>query len=309
MTCDLRTLTFGVEIELTGIARQHAAQVVQTVVGGTVTYTGGSYDTWTCVAPDGRKWNASRDSSIVVTGEGSAEVVTPILTYADMDTLQQVVRALRAAGAKAHPSCGIHIHVGADQLKREPASLARLLKWWHKQEEIVLAMARTQAGRRDTFCRPMSEAVYARVDKWDGSLAGLAKVWYGTSNPSTSYHYDSSRYHALNLHSVWFRGTVEFRLFECTTHAGQVKAYVQLCLAIVAQAINASRARGARRLFVEARGKWDARIILRNLGMMGAEFASARKHLMDHLQGTSQCLPGGGWDQRNRQGRGAAEVA
>ena len=53
-------------------------------------------------------------------------------------------------------------------------------------------------------------------------------------------HYDDSRYHCLNLHSVFQKGTVEFRLFNGTVHAGKIKAYIQLCLAIGAQALNQS---------------------------------------------------------------------
>ncbi|WP_426742735.1 amidoligase family protein [Gemmiger formicilis] len=35
-------------------------------------------------------------------------------------------------------------------------------------------------------------------------------------------------YHALNLHSVFYHGTVEWRLFNSTLHAGEVKANIIL---------------------------------------------------------------------------------
>ena len=50
----------------------------------------------------------------------------------------------------------------------------------------------------------------------------------------------------LNLHSVFSKGTIEFRLFNSTLHAGEVKSYIQLCLAISHQALvqrGASRAK------------------------------------------------------------------
>ena len=37
---------------------------------------------------------------------------------------------------------------------------------------------------------------------------------------------------------MFYRGTVEFRCFNSTLHAGKAAAYVNLCLAIFAQAIN-----------------------------------------------------------------------
>ena len=40
------------------------------------------------------------------------------------------------------------------------------------------------------------------------------------------------RYYALNLHSVFYRGTLEWRCFESTLHAGRVRANITLALAI-----------------------------------------------------------------------------
>jgi hypothetical protein len=59
-------------------------------------------------------------------------------------------------------------------------------------------------------------------------LDSLCDIWYGEPN---------SRYHALNLHATFSKGTVEFRLFNGILHAGEVKAYVHLALAISAQTI------------------------------------------------------------------------
>ena len=46
-----------------------------------------------------------------------------------------------------------------------------------------------------------------------------------------------TRYYALNLHSVFYHGTLEWRCFESTLHAGKVRANITLALAISAQAI------------------------------------------------------------------------
>ncbi len=45
------------------------------------------------------------------------------MTYADLETLQEVVRAVRKAGAKVDASCGIHIHV--DAARFDAAGLVR----------------------------------------------------------------------------------------------------------------------------------------------------------------------------------------
>ena len=82
-----KELTFGTELEYTNISRERAVKAIHSVVGGTIRYTGGGYDEWTVVAPDGRHWKAVSDGSLG-SRSTSAEVVTPILKWDDMDTLQ-----------------------------------------------------------------------------------------------------------------------------------------------------------------------------------------------------------------------------
>ena len=73
----------------------------------------------------------------------------------------------------------------------------------------------------------------------------LERLWYNGPT-GRYYHYDHTRYHGLNLHSVFSKGTIEFRLFTSTLHAGKVKSYIQLCLAISHQALVQKRASHAR---------------------------------------------------------------
>ena len=112
----MQAFTFGVEIETIHLSRERLAQVVAQATGGTTRYVGDSqgYDKWIVTLPDGRVWTCMSDASITGGRHGSnGEVVTPICTYADMDMIQNVCRALYKAGARTDLSCGIHVHVGA----------------------------------------------------------------------------------------------------------------------------------------------------------------------------------------------------
>ena len=115
---EMKKQTIGVEIEMAGITRRRAAEIVAQHFGTTAHYYGGGYREWHIRDQQGRKWKIMYDSSIDnYTGGGEeVELVTPILTYDDIETLQDIVRKLRKAGAKSYASikCGIHIHVGAD---------------------------------------------------------------------------------------------------------------------------------------------------------------------------------------------------
>ena len=74
----------------------------------------------------------------------------------------------------------------------------------------------------------------------------MEQVWYSSANGGyrgtiDHSHYNDTRYHGINLHAFFTKGTVEFRLFNGTTHAGKIKAYVQFCLAMSAWAINCEK--------------------------------------------------------------------
>lgn len=111
----------------------------------------------------------------------------------------------------------------------------------------------------------------------------LNKAWFGYENPNPA-HYDSARYRAINLNNVWRMGTVEFRLFNGTTHAGEVKTNILLCLALAAKAKSAKCASTKnQRPYDEASSRYDARVFLLRLGMIGEEFKNTRMHLLKRL--------------------------
>lgn len=133
----MKTQHFGIEIEMTGITRSKAASLMATFFGtGRKYHEGGAYDTYIAEDGQGRKWKAMNDSSLFpekkvggrtveATTNYRTEVVSPILSYDDIPSLQELVRTLRRAGAFANSSCGIHIHVGAERFT--PKTLRNLV--------------------------------------------------------------------------------------------------------------------------------------------------------------------------------------
>ena len=280
-----KELSFGTELEYTNISREKAAKAIHSVVGGSISFSGGSYNEWTVIAPDGRHWKAISDASLDG-GSTSAEVVTPILKWEDMDTLQAVVRALRAAGAKT-PSCtSQHVHVGVgDFTPRQIANIARI---WYKQEELLLKAVGTLESRIARYTKRTDRSFIDRLEKSKPTTKeALNKAWYGYANPNP-WHYDESRYRTLNLNNLHTTHTVEFRLFNGTTHAGEVKAHIVLCLAIAAKGFIASCASTKnQRPYCEESAKYDMRVFLLRLGLIGREFKNVRDHLLKHLPGSA----------------------
>lgn len=98
-------------------------------------------------------------------------------------------------------------------------------------------------------------------------------------------HYNDTRYHGLNLHAVDTKGTVEFRVFNSTLHAGKVKAYIQFCMAVVSQALAQKSASPTKTTTTNP--KYTFRTWLLRLGLIGEEYATCRKWMLEKLEGDS----------------------
>lgn len=281
----LRDLRYGVEIETIGQTRQAVAVAIQSVVGGNVRYVGGTYDAWEVQAADFRTWKVMTDSSLSAERSRQAEVVSPILRYDDLKAFQEIVRTIRRAGAKVDASCGIHVHVDASAF--DGRTLGNLAKLVYKQEPLILKALGVAERRLASYTKPIDPELIAKIERHrPRSKDDLSRLWYGYDCPAPR-HYDSTRYHGLNLHNVWYRGTVEFRWFEATLHAGKVKAYVQFALALAAKALASRGASSQRRTLNPESARYDFRCFLLRLGFIGEEFATARQHLLAPLGGDS----------------------
>ncbi len=284
----MRTQRFGVEIEMTGITRAAAAQVIAGYFNTSATHLGGGYDAYAVRDNEDRLWKLVSDSSIRLESRRGAsrdshyavELVTPICKYDDIETIQDIVRILRNAGAKVNSSCGIHIHV--DAAPHTVRSLKNIVNIMAAKEELIYKALQVDVSR-EYYCKKIDTRFLDELnDKRLCSMDELEQIWYN-GRSGRHHHYDDSRYHGLNLHSVFSKGTIEFRLFNSTLHAGKIKSFIQLCLAISHQALiqrSASRSRTQT-----SNDKYTFRTWLLRLGLIGDEFKTARYHLLKNLEG------------------------
>jgi hypothetical protein len=282
---DLREQTFGVEIETVGMKREQACKLVAALFGSDAYFEGGGYDVWSCKDRKGRKWKFVYDGSLT-NPQGACEIVTPILTYDDLDDLQLVTRLVRTAGAKADSSCGVHVHVGAD--KHNPRSLLNLTKMMIGKEDTIYKGLKVSAERASWFTRKVDSRLAERIERGakPRTMDEWKHLWYesqGFSVSAASRHYQDTRYHGLNLHTTFNRGaTVEFRMFNGTLHAGRIKAYVQFCLALSAKAINSRTVSMQKVNSVDEKHMYGCWLL--RLGLEGDEFATCREHVMAGLE-------------------------
>lgn len=288
----LKDFRFGIEIETVGLGVPRVAAAIAAYFGVSDVYEGTYYQVRTIKMTDGRKWKVETDGSLSHNG---AEVVSPILTYGDIDMMQDIVRAIRAAGARVDSSCGIHIHVDGAAFLAAPKKLANLCKLVNQQDELMRAAFGTLASRL-TWCRPIdSEFIDLLAKKENQTIPAMRRNWYLCAGVSqNSQRYNQSRYRGVNLHALFATiGTIEFRYFNGTLHAGKIKAYLQFVLALAARAYNARSARAAKRKD-NSNVKYAFRTFMLRLGLIGPEYKTCRLHLMKDLPGTQNGLAGGG---------------
>ena len=170
---NMKAQTFGVEVEGNNITRQKAAKVAADFFGtGRYEYTASrnGYMTWSAWDAQGREWKFQRDVSISGPDDEKCELVTPILTYADMETFQELLRTLRHAGMKSSPSrgCGVHIHIGLkglDGRDHNAKTLRNLVNIMAAHETQIGRAIKIDQGRTGHYCKVVSPDFLARVNR------------------------------------------------------------------------------------------------------------------------------------------------
>ena len=295
----------GVEVEMNHITREDAARLAADFFGtGHYEYTGNTdgYKTWSAWDDQGRKWKFVSDCSISGPASQQCELVTPILEYDDIPVLQELLRRLRKAGAVSNPNngCGVHIHIsrkGGFEVK----DVKNLVNMMAAHEQQIGRAIWIDQRRTRVYCKVVSPKFLEMMKKKNPkTMSDLEHVWYegNDANFGTFHHYNDSRYHMLNLHSFFNgHGTIEFRMFQFSNphtgadgtykrgglHAGKMKAYIQLCIAMC------ERAHDARCISSKAQqtdnDKYAFKWFMMRLGMVGDEFKTARKLLLQNMEG------------------------
>ena len=295
---EMKQQTIGVEVEMNGITRDKAARLAAAYFGtGRYESTAGrnGYSTWSAWDGDGREWKFQKDVSIAGCDSEKCELVTPILHYSDMETLQELVRQLRHAGAKSDATrgCGVHIHIGANG--HTPQTMRNLANIMASHESLIADALDLDRGRMHRYCRTVDPRFLEQVNKKKPkTMAALADIWYTSNgaNYGRDHHYNDSRYHMLNYHATFTKGTIEFRLFQFDApadgklnglHAGQLKSYIQLCLALSQMAKTVKTA--SPKPQQNENPKYAMRTWLLRLGFIGEEFKTARETLTKKLAG------------------------
>ncbi|GHU80780.1 hypothetical protein AGMMS49992_33880 [Clostridia bacterium] len=198
--------------------------------------------------------------------------------------MQKIVRALRKAGGESPRGAGIHIHL--DGAEHDVRSIRNFINIIASKNDLLYDALEVQQERM-YYCKKLDAELVARMNlRKPKTLEQIADVWYAGYEGSRNSHYNQSRYHLLNLHS-FFTGnhTVELRAFNGTLHAGKIRAYLILALALNHQALTQRSA--SPRKVQQQNAKFAMRTYLNRIGLIGDEFANCREHLTKALTGSA----------------------
>ena len=175
-----------------------------------------------------------------------------------------------------------------DGANHTPESLSRLLNFAIGRQDLFYEALQI-GDRANRWCHKISPELFKAMKQTGRQSRDAAEhIWYSPRNDGyeggiSHSHYNTTRYHGINLHAFFTKGTVEFRLFNGTTHAGKIKAYIQFCLAMSAWAINCDHDdlhfKRITNYTQEQKAALMKRVLINRLGMRGPEFKTARLHL------------------------------
>lgn len=265
-------MRFGIEIEFGGSIQAVINELVS--AGLAASASEHSYE-----GHSDRGWVVKRDGSVSRGGE----LVSPPLDFASAADREQVNRAIEClvrAGARRNEQAGIHVHIEsagftATQLNALARTFIRFEDTLYRFATSGWATGPNRGLRRGarSYARPFNADMKQALARANTNEQ-LMRAYYGAQemrygNPSR-FHGASQRYYGLNLHSHWYRGTVEFRIFNSSTSARRVQTFIAICHALMVDA-SSGRKRSINRahnLGDMAAGRLDAdRAIFQFLAM------------------------------------------
>ena len=304
------TQQFGVEIEMTGITRRKAAEIIRDALDGKLYKRKSSKgrDHYQVVDNQGRKWRIMFDKSMTRCDENfeitenedyGVELCTPILRYEDIPTLQATADALQDAGAVtgAEFRAGFHIHM--DGAAITPQKLINLVNFYSSKENYFWQVLDVP-DNREPYCQRINRDFVAELNQQrPQEMEDIAELWYKHSGFKYKNDYAKSRYRFLNLHSFFVNGHYEIRGCNGTLDRDEIHAYLSMFLGVHNAAMTKQRCSPVESTTTNM--KYAVRVVLINLGLNGKEFATARRVLLAGLDGNSAWLhPEDGVKQRER---------
>ena len=193
----------------------------------------------------------SYDGSLNSTG---IEIQTPPASWEELArNIELSTKILKKHGFRISKRCGMHIHLDASDFKRSYTKIAKILKTYYAIENLIYQIV-PKSRREGTYCLPLQSS-FDYPDFNIKKMADLERNWYQKANNSRWFYkstqeewdrqgksiiqnmkkgkYCDSRYLGVNIHSIFFRGTLELRHHSGTLNKTKIFHWINFNLSLV----------------------------------------------------------------------------
>jgi hypothetical protein len=191
-----------------------------------------------------RKWGANivRDGSLPTNG---FEINTaPASGDLLIKQIQEITDIIASQKGFANERCGLHCHVDARDFKA--FDIRRLLFLYEKIEPALFSMVPANR-RRSKYCYPCGPKYTKELQTHTIPRASKNAIFKGIYNQEgrdiqarKKGRYDAAKYNALNVHSIFFRGTTECRMHHGTVDGKEITNWAMLWAGIMDFAMKSS---------------------------------------------------------------------
>lgn len=224
------SLTFGIEIECKlsrGLSKYVLADAIKSA-GVQCTVEPYSHD-----ARD--HWKITTDGSLGDYSTG-IEIVSPILNGdTGFAQIRKVCKVLTDRKCRTTKKCGLHIHVGwkggtRDNPLWDAATVRQIIRLHNRYEPVINAFM-DESRHSNTYCS--SNKSYTNTVRLEH-----AQTWQEVCSATGQNHLpstirNSDRYRKINLKTIGYYGTVEFRQHHGTVKATEVEQWLRCVLRLV----------------------------------------------------------------------------
>lgn len=164
----------------------------------------------------------------------------------------EICDSLASAKAFVNRKCGLHVHIDARDMNYY--DLRKILQVYWAVEDDMFNMLAHHRRENNRFClrvkrgQGWSDILNRKLSNDEWRAAVMHKMYSfkhnemdkRAQNGFRTHKYDNARYYALNLHSWFFRKTVEFRHHHGTIDKTKILNWAHICEKVIDFAMRSS---------------------------------------------------------------------
>ena len=153
-----------------------------------------------------------------------------------VNQIKEICAALQSQKSSIDKSCGLHVHVNAKDFNYY--DLRKLAYLYAKVEDALFSVV-APSRKQSRFCYPCGDKYVHDLDRHTVPKDNENKIQenvYGRKvnvSQIKRNKYEQARYNALNIHSWFYRGSIECRMHQGTVNATRIINWAMLWAAIL----------------------------------------------------------------------------